>query len=409
MQGAEAQEDRHPRGQPARSAPTPRSWPKKEAAKYKGCEIVTKQTNGFSDTDLTQQVLAFKDAGVDGIVAFDYPNPFGVFVKQMQDNGMTIPILGGASLGLAVDSKAITDASKLVIIDDCVPAVEKSKSAKKFVKAYEKEFGYTPNYVSGQAYDAVTLAADAVQKVGHDPAAIQKAIAGTTQSPVCGFKNDKNNVLGSSRDRLQVQPRRFPQAAEEVPAGVHPGRRGPGRGDHHRGTDHGRSVARPGARRDTEEPRPARVGAPRVPVTGRLSVGGLRRGAFGGVECRRDPLLLGADASFGALRVAFDPFGLDELGARVGERSLELGDVTVRRIQSFGRLGGGFGVLAHCVLGLVGALPCRFELDPRPAGRQLVTRRGGGARRGVTCGAPWPVGRGAARAHRRRRRTGSRG
>jgi len=178
----------------------------KEAKKYKGCDIVTKQSNGFSDTDLTQQVLAFKDAGVDGIVAFDYPNPFGVFVKQMQDNGMTVPILGGASLGLAVDSKAITDASKLVIIDDCVPAVEKSKTAKQFVKAYEKEFGYTPNYVSGQAYDAVTLAAQAVQKVGHDHAAIQKAIAGTTSSPVCGFKNDKNNVLGSSVTVYKYNP-----------------------------------------------------------------------------------------------------------------------------------------------------------------------------------------------------------
>jgi branched-chain amino acid transport system substrate-binding protein len=171
---------------------------KKEAAKFKGCDIVTTQTNGFSDTDLTQQVLAFKDAGVDGIVSFDYPNPFGVFVKQMQDNGMTVPILGGASLGLAVDSKAITDTSNLVVIDDCVPAVEKSKTAKTFVKAYEKEFGYTPNYVSGQAYDAVTLAAQAVQKAGHDHAAIQKQLASTTASPVCGFKNDKNNVLGSS-------------------------------------------------------------------------------------------------------------------------------------------------------------------------------------------------------------------
>jgi branched-chain amino acid transport system substrate-binding protein len=179
---------------------------KDEAKKYKGCEIVTTQTNGFSDTDLTQQVLAFKDAGVDGIVAFDYPNPFGVFVKQMQDNGLTIPILGGASLGLAVDSKAITDASKLVIIDDCVPAVEKSKAAKTFVKQYEKEFGYTPNYVSGQAYDAVTLAAEAVKKVGHDPAAIQKAIAGTASSPVCGFKNDKNNVLGSTVTVYKYNP-----------------------------------------------------------------------------------------------------------------------------------------------------------------------------------------------------------
>jgi len=182
------------------------SLAKEEAAKHKGCEIVTTQTNGFGDTDLTQQVLAFKNAGVDGIVTFDYPNPLGVFVKQMQDNGMTIPILGGASLGLAVDSKAITDASKLVIIDDCVPAVEKSKAAKNFVKAYEKQFGYTPNYVSGQAYDAVMLAGAAVKKVGHDPAAIQKEIASTSASPVCGFKNDKNNVLGSSVTVYKYNP-----------------------------------------------------------------------------------------------------------------------------------------------------------------------------------------------------------
>lgn len=168
------------------------------AKKTKGCEIVTTQTNGFADTDLTQQVLAFKDAGVDSVLTIDYPTPLGAFVKQMQDNGMTVPILGGASLGLAVDSKAITDPSKLVVIDDCVPEIETSAAAKKFVKAYDKEFGYTPNYVSGQAYDAVTLAADAVQKVGHDPAAIRKAIAGTSTSPICGFKNDKNNVLGSS-------------------------------------------------------------------------------------------------------------------------------------------------------------------------------------------------------------------
>lgn len=176
------------------------------AKKFKGCEIVTKQTNGFADSDLTQQVLAFKDAGVDGIVTFDYPNPLGAFVKQMQDNGMTVPILGGASLGLAVDNKAIADASKLVIIDDCVPSLEKSKAAKAFVKGYTKEFGYTPNYISGQAYDAVTIAANAVEKAGHDHAAIQKAIAATQTSPVCGFKNDKNNVLGSSVTVYKFNP-----------------------------------------------------------------------------------------------------------------------------------------------------------------------------------------------------------
>ena len=66
---------------------------------------------------------------------------------------------------------------------------------------------------------------EAVKKVGHDPAAIQKAIAGTTASPVCGFKNDKNNVLGSavtvykynpdgSRKLLKKYPLEYIPAAE---------------------------------------------------------------------------------------------------------------------------------------------------------------------------------------------------
>jgi branched-chain amino acid transport system substrate-binding protein len=171
---------------------------KKEAAKFKGCNIVTTQTNGFADSDLTQQVLAFKDAGVDGILAFDYPNPFGVFVKQMQDNGVTVPILGGASLGIAVDGKTITNTQNLVVIDDCVPQVEKATTAKKFVKEFQDAYGYVPNYAAAQVYDAFFMAANAVQKAGHDHAAVTKALAGTSYDGVCSYKNDKNNVLGNS-------------------------------------------------------------------------------------------------------------------------------------------------------------------------------------------------------------------
>jgi branched-chain amino acid transport system substrate-binding protein len=179
---------------------------KKEADKFKGCKIVTTQTNGFADTDLTQQVLAFKDAGVDGILAFDYPNPFGVFVKQMQDNGVDVPILGGASLGIAVDGKTITNTQNLVVIDDCVPQVEKSTVAKNFVKEFQKAYGYVPNYAAAQVYDGFFMAANAVQKAGHNPAAITKALSGTQYEGVCSYKNDKNNVLGNSVTVYKYNP-----------------------------------------------------------------------------------------------------------------------------------------------------------------------------------------------------------
>jgi len=151
-------------------------------------------------------VLAFKDAGVDGILAFDYPNPFGVFVKQMQDNGVDIPILGGASLGIAVDGKTITNTQNLVVIDDCVPQVEKSKMAKAFVKEFQQAYGYVPNYAAAQVYDGFFMAANAVQKAGHNPAAITKALSGTQYEGVCSYKNDKNNVLGNSVTVYKYNP-----------------------------------------------------------------------------------------------------------------------------------------------------------------------------------------------------------
>ena len=198
---------------------------KEEAAKYKGCEIVTTQTNGFADTDLTQQVLAFKDAGVDGIVAFDYPNPFGVFVKQMQDNGLTIPILGGASLGLAVDSKAITDASKLVIIDDCVPVareVEDGEDLRQGVREgvrLHAQLRVGPGIRRGDAGGGSGQEGRA-RSCG-DPEGDRRDHA---ESRVRVQERQEQRPR-QQRDPVQVQPRRFPQAAEEVPAGVHPRRR----------------------------------------------------------------------------------------------------------------------------------------------------------------------------------------
>jgi branched-chain amino acid transport system substrate-binding protein len=171
---------------------------KRELPKYKNCEIVTTQSNGFAATDLTQQVLAFKDAGVDGIITASFPAPMGVLVNQLRQNGVTVPVLGGASLNLAKDAGSLQDLTNLVVIDDCVPELDKAKNVKKFVKAYDAEYGYAPNYASAQVYDAFHMAAEAVEKAGHDHAAINKALAATVYDGMCDYKVDKNNVLGNS-------------------------------------------------------------------------------------------------------------------------------------------------------------------------------------------------------------------
>jgi branched-chain amino acid transport system substrate-binding protein len=170
----------------------------REIGNYKGCTLATTQTNSAVATDLTQQALGFKNAGVDAILSANFPNPMGVLVNQLRQNGVTVPFVGGASLALAKDANSLQSLDNLWAVDDCVPELEKDAKAKKFVKAYEAEYGYKPNYASAQVYDAFHVLANAVEQVGTDPLKIIKKLAGTQYDGICDFTNDKNNVLAQS-------------------------------------------------------------------------------------------------------------------------------------------------------------------------------------------------------------------
>jgi len=171
---------------------------RREAAKHKNCEIATEQTNSAVATDLTQQVLAFKNAGVDGIVTANLPNPTGVLINEARQNGVTVPILGNTSTNIVKDANALQSTTNLYVFDDCTPDLNKDKASKKFVKAYKAEYGYLPNYASAQLYDAMHMAAAAVDKAGHDPVKVTESLADTQYDGVCDFANDKNNAMARS-------------------------------------------------------------------------------------------------------------------------------------------------------------------------------------------------------------------
>jgi branched-chain amino acid transport system substrate-binding protein len=170
----------------------------REIDNYKNCEVVTTVTNSAVATDLTQQALAVKDSEANVILSASFPNPTGVFVNQLRQNGVTIPFVGGASLNLAVDAGSIQSLDNLWASDDCVPELEKDKKAKKFAKAYTAEYGYPPNYASAQVYDAMHILANATKEVGHDFAKINKKLAATEYDGICDYTNDGNNVMAQA-------------------------------------------------------------------------------------------------------------------------------------------------------------------------------------------------------------------
>jgi ABC-type branched-subunit amino acid transport system substrate-binding protein len=166
---------------------------------YKGCSVVSTNTNSAVATDLTQQALAIRDSGANVVMSANLPEPSGVLVNQLRQNGVTLPFVGGANLNLAVDAGSIQNLDGLWATDDCVPELDKTnKVAKKFVKDYLATYGYPPDHASAQVYDAFHIIANTVQDVGHDYATINKQLAGTRYDGVCHYTNDKNNVLARS-------------------------------------------------------------------------------------------------------------------------------------------------------------------------------------------------------------------
>ena len=151
-------------------------------------------------TDLTQQVQAFKTADVDGIISANFPNPMGVQVNQMRQNGLDVPYIGGSSLSIAKDSGSISGGfQNLYVADDCVPDLNLNAAAKKFTKEYEDKYDVPPNYQAAKCGTRSMMAADAIDKAGaHDPAKINKAMQATNYKGICDYSTDKNNALAGS-------------------------------------------------------------------------------------------------------------------------------------------------------------------------------------------------------------------
>ena len=142
----------------------------KPAIEAAGATVASQQSAATDATNLTTQILAFKNAGVDAVLAFEFPNPMVVLFNQAADNALNVPIMGGASAGLAIATKNVkANALPNVLgIDDCVPVADTTnKVAVDFTAAYRAKFNnLDPGYAAAEAYDSVYLAAEALKKAG---------------------------------------------------------------------------------------------------------------------------------------------------------------------------------------------------------------------------------------------------
>jgi branched-chain amino acid transport system substrate-binding protein len=177
--------------------PTAQQAVERAMKKYPNCEVVTAQTNSVTATDTTQQVQAFKNANVDGIISANFPGPMATQINQMRQNGLDVPYIADSSLPVAVNSNSITTGlQNLYVADDCAPDLNLNARARRFTRAYEARFNATPNNQAAQVWDAMHIAADAVARAGaNDQAKVNRAMQSTDYQGLCDYAADENNVL----------------------------------------------------------------------------------------------------------------------------------------------------------------------------------------------------------------------
>ncbi|MDD2271541.1 MAG: ABC transporter substrate-binding protein [Desulfuromonadaceae bacterium] len=175
---------------------------KSQAARY-GITIVSDDTYGPKDTDMTAQLTKMRGSRTQAIICWGTnPGP-AVIAKNAQQLGIKTPLFmshGVSSkkfIELAGDAaEGIRLPSGKVVVADMLPASDKQKkSLMAFVRDYKKHYNAEGDHFGGHAWDAVMLVRNAINNGAFTAAAIRDQLESTR-----GFAGIGGNFNYSPQD-----------------------------------------------------------------------------------------------------------------------------------------------------------------------------------------------------------------
>lgn len=165
--------------------------------RYKG-DVVGEVYTKLGQLDYSAEIGSLKDSKPDGVFYF-LPGSMGInFVKQYNASGLrrTAPLL---TTGFTADTPNIAALGKDIVgtLNSSQWSADLPNEAnKKFVEAFEKEYGQLPDIFASQGYDTAMLIDGAVRRIGgkvEDRAAFQKALKDANFQSVRGAFKFNNN------------------------------------------------------------------------------------------------------------------------------------------------------------------------------------------------------------------------
>ncbi|WP_243373971.1 ABC transporter substrate-binding protein [Geotalea sp. SG265] len=161
---------------------------KAQAKKY-GISVVSDDTYGPKDTDMSPQLTKIRGSKAQALICWGTnPGP-AVVAKNARQLGLKMPVFmshGVSSkkfIQLAGDAaEGLKLPSGKVIVADLLPASDpQKKSLMAFVNDYKKHYRAEGDHFGGHAWDAVMLLKGAIERGGDTPAAIRDQLEKTRQ------------------------------------------------------------------------------------------------------------------------------------------------------------------------------------------------------------------------------------
>ena len=200
-------------------------WLYKLASEY-GLSIVAKESFGPKDTDMTAQLTKIRNSNPQVIVCWTIGPAGSIVAKNKVQLGITTPLFqchglpgpkyielaGKACEGDRMPATKLMVAGMLPDSDPQKKVIEEFIHLYKDVYHYDKEFPI--NTHSGYAWDAISMVADAMKKVGTEPKALRTAIEQTKGyvgiSGIYNITPEDHNGLGvDSMVIVQVKDGKF--------------------------------------------------------------------------------------------------------------------------------------------------------------------------------------------------------
>lgn len=177
-----------------------------------GGTIVSKQAYTTPEAGFSTQLKVIKEAQPDVIFFPGYATDAAAVIRQARELEIAVPFLGTDGW----ESDAFLKAGGKAIDNSYVAAHFSSGDGRAasapFVEAFRAKFGRDPGSLSALAYDAVMLAADAIDRAGSsDHAPVANALAGTSGFPgVTGtISFDANRNASKAAVVLRVSEGKF--------------------------------------------------------------------------------------------------------------------------------------------------------------------------------------------------------